>query len=125
MYYPKARFVDNVEDQELIARAVPFGRLGRPEEAGALIVSGKRRSRRCRPRENRKVTESAGRIKERTFSFSPSGRFSRQPGRRWGGPTRDARPPVWNSTRLADFAWSGNADDPTAMPTREGGSTAR
>src|SRR5580700_2181525 len=74
MYYPKARFVDNVEDQELIARAVPFGRLGRPEEAGALIVSGKRRSRRC-PRENRKVTESAGRIKERNFSFSPSGRF--------------------------------------------------
>jgi hypothetical protein len=28
MCYPKARFVDNVEDQELIARAVPFGRLG-------------------------------------------------------------------------------------------------
>jgi len=38
MYYPKARFVDNVEGRELIARTVPFGRLGRPEEVGALIA---------------------------------------------------------------------------------------
>jgi len=38
MYYPKARFVDSVEGRELIVRTVPFGRLGRPEEVGALIA---------------------------------------------------------------------------------------
>jgi NAD(P)-dependent dehydrogenase (short-subunit alcohol dehydrogenase family) len=38
MYYPKARFVDTPEGREFIARTVPFGRLGQPEEAGALIA---------------------------------------------------------------------------------------
>jgi 3-oxoacyl-[acyl-carrier protein] reductase len=38
MYYPKARFVDNAHGRELIARTVPFGRLGQPEEVGALIA---------------------------------------------------------------------------------------
>ena len=38
MYYPKARFVDSAEGRELIARTVPFGRLGRPEEIGAVIA---------------------------------------------------------------------------------------
>jgi 3-oxoacyl-[acyl-carrier protein] reductase len=38
MYYPKARFVDGTEGRELIARTVPFGRLGQPEEVGALIA---------------------------------------------------------------------------------------
>ena len=38
MYYPKARFVDSAVGRELIARTVPFGRLGRPEEVGALIA---------------------------------------------------------------------------------------
>jgi 3-oxoacyl-[acyl-carrier protein] reductase len=38
MYYPKARFVDSAEGRELIARTVPFGRLGQPEEIGALIA---------------------------------------------------------------------------------------
>jgi len=38
MYYPKARFVDSAEGRELIARTVPFGRLGQPEEVGALIA---------------------------------------------------------------------------------------
>jgi 3-oxoacyl-[acyl-carrier protein] reductase len=44
MYYPKARFVDSAEGRDLIARTVPFGRLGQPEEVGALIcflASGK------------------------------------------------------------------------------------
>ena len=38
MYYPKARFVDSAEGRDLIARTVPFGRLGQPEEVGALIA---------------------------------------------------------------------------------------
>lgn len=38
MYYPKARFVDSPEGRALIARTVPFGRLGQPEEVGALIA---------------------------------------------------------------------------------------
>ena len=38
MYYPKARFVDAPEGREAIARTVPFGRLGQPEEVGALIA---------------------------------------------------------------------------------------
>jgi 3-oxoacyl-[acyl-carrier protein] reductase len=38
MYYPKSRFVDSAEGRELIARTVPFGRLGQPEEVGALIA---------------------------------------------------------------------------------------
>jgi len=38
MYYPKARFVDSTEGREVIARTVPFGRLGQPEEVGALIA---------------------------------------------------------------------------------------
>ena len=44
MYYPKARFIDSPEGRQLIARTVPFGRLGQPEEVGALIsflASGK------------------------------------------------------------------------------------
>jgi 3-oxoacyl-[acyl-carrier protein] reductase len=44
MYYPKARFVDSAEGRDLIACTVPFGRLGQPEEVGALIcflASGK------------------------------------------------------------------------------------
>lgn len=38
MYYPKARFVDASEGREAIARTVPFGRLGQPEEVGSLIA---------------------------------------------------------------------------------------
>jgi NAD(P)-dependent dehydrogenase (short-subunit alcohol dehydrogenase family) len=38
MYYPRARFVDDPAGRELIARTVPFGRLGEPEEVGALIA---------------------------------------------------------------------------------------
>ena len=38
MYYPKARFIDSAEGRDLIARTVPFGRLGQPEEVGALIA---------------------------------------------------------------------------------------
>jgi NAD(P)-dependent dehydrogenase (short-subunit alcohol dehydrogenase family) len=38
LYYPKARFVDSAEGRELIARTVPFERLGQPEEIGALIA---------------------------------------------------------------------------------------
>jgi NAD(P)-dependent dehydrogenase (short-subunit alcohol dehydrogenase family) len=38
MYYPRARFVDDPKGREAIARTVPFGRLGQPEEAGALIA---------------------------------------------------------------------------------------
>jgi 3-oxoacyl-[acyl-carrier protein] reductase len=38
MYYPKARFVDSAEGRELVMRTVPFGRLGQPEEVGALIA---------------------------------------------------------------------------------------
>jgi NAD(P)-dependent dehydrogenase (short-subunit alcohol dehydrogenase family) len=38
MFYPRARFVDNTEGRDMIARIVPFGRLGQPEEVGALIA---------------------------------------------------------------------------------------
>jgi len=38
MYYPRSRFVDDPAGREIIARAVPFGRLGQPEEVGALIA---------------------------------------------------------------------------------------
>jgi 3-oxoacyl-[acyl-carrier protein] reductase len=38
VHYPKGRFVDSAEGRELIARTVPCGRLGRPEEVGALIA---------------------------------------------------------------------------------------
>ncbi|HLY91223.1 MAG TPA: SDR family oxidoreductase [Acetobacteraceae bacterium] len=38
MYYPRARFVDDLAGREAIARIVPFGRLGQPEEVGALIA---------------------------------------------------------------------------------------
>ena len=38
MYYPRARFIDDPAGREAIARAVPFGRLGQPEEVGALIA---------------------------------------------------------------------------------------
>jgi len=38
MYYPRARFVDDPVGRELIARTVPFGRLGEPAEVGALIT---------------------------------------------------------------------------------------
>lgn len=38
LYYPRARFVDDPAGREQIARTVPFGRLGQPEEVGALIA---------------------------------------------------------------------------------------
>ena len=38
MYYPRARFIDDAAGREIIARTVPFGRLGQPEEVGALIA---------------------------------------------------------------------------------------
>jgi 3-oxoacyl-[acyl-carrier protein] reductase len=38
MYYPRARFVDDPVGRETIAHLVPFGRLGQPEEVGALIA---------------------------------------------------------------------------------------
>lgn len=38
MYYPRARFVDDPEGAAEIAAKVPLGRLGTPEEAGALIA---------------------------------------------------------------------------------------
>ena len=44
MYYPRARFVDDPAGREQIAKIVPMGRLGEPEEAGELIaflVSGR------------------------------------------------------------------------------------
>lgn len=46
MYYPRERFIDDPEGRDLIARTVPFGRLGRPEEVGELVaflVSGRSR----------------------------------------------------------------------------------
>ena len=46
MYYPRERFIDDPEGRALIARTVPFGRLGRPEEVGELVaflVSGRSR----------------------------------------------------------------------------------
>ena len=44
MYYPRARYIDDEEGRRLIASIVPAGRLGTPEEVGALIeflVSGR------------------------------------------------------------------------------------
>lgn len=38
MYYPKARFIEDLPGREAIARLVPFGRLGQPDEVGALIA---------------------------------------------------------------------------------------
>lgn len=38
MYYPKARFIDDPAGREAIARIVPAGRLGQPEEVGDLIA---------------------------------------------------------------------------------------
>lgn len=43
-YYPRARFIDDPKGREEIARIVPMGRLGDPQEAGetvAFLVSGK------------------------------------------------------------------------------------
>lgn len=37
-YYPRARYVDDPDGQAEIARTVPMGRLGEPEEVGALIA---------------------------------------------------------------------------------------
>ena len=44
LYYPKAKFVDDPEGKAAIAATVPAGRLGEPEEFGALIefcISGR------------------------------------------------------------------------------------
>lgn len=38
LYYPAARFVDDPAGREMIAARVPFGRLGRQDEVGALIA---------------------------------------------------------------------------------------
>lgn len=38
MYYPRERFIDDPEGRDLIARTVPFGRLGQPAEVGELIA---------------------------------------------------------------------------------------
>jgi 3-oxoacyl-[acyl-carrier protein] reductase len=38
MYYRRARFMDDPAGREMIASTVPFGRLGQPEEIGALIA---------------------------------------------------------------------------------------
>ena len=38
LYYPAARFADTPEGREAIRALVPFGRLGRQEEIGALIA---------------------------------------------------------------------------------------
>jgi 3-oxoacyl-[acyl-carrier protein] reductase len=37
-YYPRARFVDDPAGRQQIEQAVPFGRLGRQDEIGALIA---------------------------------------------------------------------------------------
>lgn len=44
LYYPKAKFIDDPEGREIIASKVPAGRLGDPEEFGALVefyISGR------------------------------------------------------------------------------------
>lgn len=44
MYYPRARFIDDPDGRDQIARTVPAGRLGQPEEFGELIeflISGR------------------------------------------------------------------------------------
>lgn len=38
MYYPRARFIDDPAGAAEIARIVPMGRLGQPDEVGALIA---------------------------------------------------------------------------------------
>lgn len=38
MYYPRAQFVDDPKGRGEIARLVPAGRLGHPEEIGELIA---------------------------------------------------------------------------------------
>ena len=38
MYYPRARFIDDPDGREAIAKLVPFGRLGEQGEVGALIA---------------------------------------------------------------------------------------
>jgi 3-oxoacyl-[acyl-carrier protein] reductase len=38
MYYPRAKFIDDPAGRALIAEKVPFGRLGEPDEVGALIA---------------------------------------------------------------------------------------
>lgn len=38
LYYPRARFIDDAEGREVIARTVPMGRLGEQQEIGALIA---------------------------------------------------------------------------------------
>ena len=38
MYYPKARFIDDPSGREKIARIVPAGRLGQPEEFRELVA---------------------------------------------------------------------------------------
>ena len=38
LYYPRARFIDDPDGRDEIARIVPAGRLGKPEEIGALIA---------------------------------------------------------------------------------------
>lgn len=38
LYYPRSRFIDDPVGREMIASTVPFGRLGRPDEVGALIA---------------------------------------------------------------------------------------
>ncbi len=38
MYYPRARFVDDPAGRDFVARMVPAGRLGQPEELGELVT---------------------------------------------------------------------------------------
>lgn len=38
MYYPRAKFIDDQQGRDRIAAVVPAGRLGTPEELGALIA---------------------------------------------------------------------------------------
>lgn len=38
LYYPRARFVDDLQGREQIAAVVPMGRLGTPEEIGELVA---------------------------------------------------------------------------------------
>lgn len=37
LYYPRATFIDDPAGQQMIKEAVPLGRLGTPEEFGALV----------------------------------------------------------------------------------------
>lgn len=38
MYYPRAQFIDDPEGRKAIEEVVPFGRLGTPDEFGALVA---------------------------------------------------------------------------------------